>query len=161
RRHDVPKDDRTWQAIVDLERSIRSMHCDIHIAPSETDRKAMRDRLLEDPSGPWIAEGLRECAKRGMIDEALAEKLARDVGATTFAHGDLLLRNIVRHGDALAIVDWECAGMHAEGWDAALLSVFAPADVRRELSRDLDPRSLRACFVFALLREIAFRRSKR
>ncbi len=162
RRHVVPKDRPTWEALAEIARAIRSIRCAIDVAPTAEDVRAMRRRLLEDPSSPtgWITEGLHECARRSLIDSELAARLARDVKGSVFQHGDLLPRNVIRDAAGLVVVDWECAGPHAEGWDAALLSVFAPPWARAPLAEGLDAASLHACFVFALLREIAFRRGK-
>jgi hypothetical protein len=166
RRHVVPKDRPTWEALIAIARAIRSIACTIDIEPTSDDRKAMRARLLEDPTAPteWIASGLVACAARGLIAPDVAGELVKNVKGAVFQHGDLLLRNVIRcslaEGSGLAIVDWECAGTHAEGWDAALLSVFAPPWARTELARGLDPASFHACFVFALLREIVFRRGR-
>lgn len=161
RRHSVPKDRATWEAVIAIARKIRSMSCTIDVAPTVEDRQAMRARLLEDPTSEWISNGLVDCGARGLIEPEVAARLAKDAKkGSVFQHGDLLLRNVIRDASGLAIVDWECAGTHAEGWDAALLSVWAPPWARTELARDLDAASLRACFVFALLREIVFRRGK-
>ena len=162
RRHVVPTDRRTWEAVIAAALAIRSIDCTVDVRPTKEDRQAMRARLLEDPTAPleWISGGLRACAKRGLIAPDVAERLARDVKKPTFQHGDLLLRNVMRDARGLVVIDWECAGPHAAGWDAALLSVFAPPWARAELARGIDARSYRACFVFALLREIVFRRGK-
>ena len=159
-RHKVPTDRATWNEIIDVARAIRTMNAKVAVKPDADDVRAMRKRLLEDPTSPWIAEGLALCARRKLIDERVAKKLAKDLKGPRFQHGDLLLRNVLRDARGLVVVDWECAGPHADGWDAALLSVFAPTFARTELAKDIDAASLRACFVFALLREIVFRRGK-
>jgi aminoglycoside phosphotransferase (APT) family kinase protein len=159
-RHKVPDDRATWDELVDVARAIRAMRATITVKPDAEDVRAMRSRLLEDPTSPWIAEGLVECARRKLIDERVAKKLAKDLKQPIFQHGDLLLRNVLRDDRGLVVVDWECAGPHAEGWDAALLTVFAPPFARDALAEGVDAKSLRACFVFALLREIVFRRGK-
>lgn len=159
-RHKVPTDRATWNAVIDIARAIRKMNVKVVVKPSKEDVLAMRVRLLEDPTSPWIADGLMECARRKLIDERAAKNLAKDLKRPVFQHGDLLLRNIVRDDRGLVVVDWECAGPHSEGWDAALLSVFAPPFAREALADGIDQKSLRACFVFALLREIVFRRGK-
>jgi hypothetical protein len=159
-RHKVPTDRATWNEVIDIARAIRTMHRAIRVKPSKEDITAMRSRLLEDPTSPWIADGLIECARRKLIDDRVAKKLAKDLKRPVFQHGDLLLRNVVRDHRGLVVVDWECAGPHAEGWDAALLSVFAPPVARAALADGIDAASLRACYVFALLREIVFRRGK-
>jgi hypothetical protein len=38
-----------------------------------------------------------------------------------FAHGDLVVRNALRHGDDVALIDWEWAGLHPPGYDEAFL----------------------------------------
>ncbi len=159
-RHEVPSDRATWDELVAIARAIRTMRAKIDVKPNEEDVRAMRSRLLEDPTSPWIADGLVECARRKLIDERVAKKLANDLKRPVFAHGDLLLRNVLRDHRGLVVVDWECAGAHAEGWDAALLSVFAPPFARTALAEGIDAPSFRACYVFALLREIVFRRGK-
>ncbi len=162
RRHVVPKDRPTWDALIATARAIRSITCTVDVAPTADDTRAMRARLLEDPTAPteWISSGLLECAKRGLLARDVAARLAKDVKGAVFQHGDLLLRNVIGSDAGLVLVDWECAGPHAEGWDAALLSVFAPQWARAPLSDGLDAASFHACFVFALLREIVFRRGK-
>ncbi len=162
RRHVVPEDRPTWQTLIAIARAIRTITCRVTVAPTREDTRAMRARLLEDPTAPteWVASGLVECAKRGLLAQSVAARLAKNVKGEVFQHGDLLLRNVVRSATGLVVVDWECAGPHAEGWDAALLSVFAPTWARAELSAGLDAASFHACFVFALLREIVFRRGK-
>jgi aminoglycoside phosphotransferase (APT) family kinase protein len=162
RRHVVPRDRATWEALIAVAREVPHLAVHVDVVPTPEERAAMRARLLEDPTAPidWIASGLRACAKRGLIDADIAERLAGDLKNTTFQHGDLLLRNVMRDKGGLVVIDWECAGLHAEGWDAALLSVFAPEWARRELARGIDPASLRACTVFAILRELVFRRGK-
>jgi aminoglycoside phosphotransferase (APT) family kinase protein len=160
-RHEVPSDRATWNEIVATARAIRTMRAKVDVAPDAADVRAMRSRLLEDPTSPWIEIGLMECARRKLIDERVAKKLAKDLKRPVFQHGDLLLRNVLRDvGGELVVVDWECAGPHAEGWDAALLSAFAPPFARPALAKGIDAASFRACYVFALLREIVFRRGK-
>jgi len=159
-RHKAPTDRATWNEIAVVARAIRTMRAKIDVEPSDEDVRAMRKRLLEDPTSPWIAEGLVECSRRGLIDMKTAKRLVGDLKPSQFQHGDLLLRNVLRDERGLVVVDWECAGSHAEGWDAALLSVFAPPFAREALAEGVDAASLRACYVFALLREIVFRRGK-
>ncbi len=66
------------------------------------------------------------------------------------------LRNaLLDASGALALVDWECAGEHAEAWDAALLWVFAPDWVRERLaagygSEGASRAAFLACVAFAL-----------
>jgi hypothetical protein len=162
RRHVVPKDRQTWEALISTARAVRSIACHVDVKPTPADTRAMRERLLEDPTSPtgWISSGLLECARRGLLAPDVAARLAKDVKGAVFQHGDLLLRNVIRDDAGLVLVDWECAGTHAEGWDAALLSVFAPPWARAALADGLDAPSFHACFVFALLRELVFRHGR-
>jgi hypothetical protein len=151
------------EALIAASRALRTIGCKIDIAPTAADTRAMRARLLEDPTAPteWIQCGLIACVARGLLPRDIAVRLARDVKGAVFQHGDMLLRNVIDTGSGLVLVDWECAGLHADGWDAALLAVFAPLGARPALCAGVDARSFHACFVFALLREIVFRRGKR
>jgi thiamine kinase-like enzyme len=89
----------------------------------------------------------------------------RGCPALAFAHGDLLLRNLVRDGGDVAWIDWECAGAHPRDWDLALLWVGLPADVRPRVEAvvrdDASSTGRWAAFLagvaFALAREIKFR----
>jgi hypothetical protein len=118
-------------------------------------RSALRTRLLEDPTAPaWIADGIRRAATAyHLFAPDVAARLVEvlDGAPTAFAHGDLLLRNVV--GGAL--VDWECAGMHLRDWDLALLwSQLAP-DGRAYLERGRGAAFTALC-AFAVAREIRF-----
>jgi hypothetical protein len=132
----------------------------------------MRRRMLEDPSAPvaWIAEGIGCLHSAGLLDDREAETMCRALAshpATCFSHGDLLLRNVLREpSGGLALVDWECAGLHAEAWDAALLWVFAPSWARERLAADhsasgASRAAFLACVAFALTREMFYRRRRR
>jgi hypothetical protein len=143
----------------------------LELAPREPPAPAavreLRRRLLEDPSAPlgWVREGIARCAALGILagaDAAAALDALAAHPAVTFAHGDLLPRNaFALPGGAVALVDWECAGAHPAGWDRALLWVNAPA-ARARLEADLDAGEAAgtfwACVLFALGREIKFRR---
>lgn len=133
--------------------------------------RALERRLLEDPYAglPWLTNGMAQAHAQGLVDDAaLALVTAAAPAPMAFSHGDLLLRNVLRapeHDDRVAFVDWECAGMYLEGWDPALLYVWAPAEVRATLRETLHPsperqRAFLACVAFAFVREIAFRRDR-
>jgi hypothetical protein len=38
-----------------------------------------------------------------------------------FAHGDLVVRNVLRHNNDVALIDWEWAGLYPAGYDEAIL----------------------------------------
>jgi hypothetical protein len=142
---------------------------DVQAAPLSL-RSDMRRRLLEDPSadGAWIANGIERLRSLGTLEEVDAGRMLEALAespATSFGHGDLLLRNIlVDSAGSISLVDWECAGTHPEAWDAALLWVFAPTWVRRRLEEEharpvSRHRAFLSCVAFALTRE-AFYRSR-
>jgi aminoglycoside phosphotransferase len=123
-------------------------------------RAQLRERLLEDPTGPWIRDGVMRAARRGLVDgeaaRRIGEALVDDVG---FCHGDLLLRNAVADGDEVGLVDWECAGPHLRDWDLALLwSQLAPA-ARAPIEAAAGSRAFYAVAAFALIRELRFLRA--
>ncbi len=123
--------------------------------------RAIRSRLLEDPSAPrsWIIEGLARSGRAGLVSERAATRAAEILAGDrcVFSHGDLLLRNAICDGmDRVALVDWECAGPHLAAWDRALLRIgLSPAD-RPDIRGD--ERCL-AASLFALARELKFRRA--
>jgi hypothetical protein len=128
----------------------------------------MRKRILEDPSAPvaWIVEGIDSLRSAGLLEELDAATMSGAIAAhavTSFSHGDLLPRNVLRDGPgSLALVDWECAGEHAEAWDAALLWVFAPSWARERLAQGhsasrASRAAFLACVAFALTREMFYR----
>jgi aminoglycoside phosphotransferase (APT) family kinase protein len=135
-------------------------------APSPRVRSQLRERLLEDPTAPveWIREGIARCARRGLVAERTARRIAdalADHAPVGFGHGDLLLRNVIADRDGLAFVDWECAGSHVRDWDLALMwTQLAPAarSVIEDAVRDRGARWLafRGLVVFALAREVRF-----
>lgn len=132
-------------------------------------QRALRSRLLEDPSAPvgWVRDGVARGVALGLCDAALASAVLAAIEAhprTTFAHGDLLPRNLLRVDGGLAPVDWECAGSYLEGWDRALLWVNLPAARSRIEATFSDGGAGRAafwaCAGFALVRELKFRRAR-
>ncbi|MDP3274054.1 MAG: phosphotransferase [Deltaproteobacteria bacterium] len=138
------------------------------LAPSDSERAALRARLLEDPSAPtaWITEGLARAGHIGLLDEASAalalEALAQDPTVAS-AHGDLLLRNVLATAThELIWIDWECAGSHHRHWDLALLWINATAPdrgaIESQVSADVvAQRSFAACALFACARERLYR----
>lgn len=136
-------------------------------APSPAVRDEVRARMLEDPTAPlaWCLEGLDRGAALGLLDVAdasRAKRALREHPVTAFSHGDALLRNVLRTPSGLVAVDWECAGLHPEGWDLALLWPAVPPAARPKLEAPFEgePRRRRAhlaCVLFALVRELKFR----
>jgi len=135
--------------------------------PSLRVRAQLRERLLEDPTSPWIRDGVRLCAKRGLLPEDTARLIDETLGAytsATFSHGDLLLRNVIGVGDDeedIGLIDWECAGSHAHDWDLALLwTQLAPAarTIVEDAVRDssIRWRAFLGIVAFALARELKF-----
>jgi hypothetical protein len=137
-------------------------------------RRALRSKLLEDPTAPlaWVLDGFRRCRHLGLLpgDTVARMELALQQSPTlAFGHGDLLLRNVLRDGEGVALVDWECAGLHPLDWDRALLWALAPEGARRlveERVRQADPSGRRFCafvaaVLFALARELYFGRARK
>jgi hypothetical protein len=133
--------------------------------PTSRVRAQLRERLLEDPTSPWIRDGVRLCAKRGLLPDDVARLIDETLGAYTavgFSHGDLLLRNVIADDDEdVGLVDWECAGSHARDWDLALLwTQLAPAaraiveDAVRDSS--IRWRAFLGIVAFALARELKY-----
>jgi Ser/Thr protein kinase RdoA (MazF antagonist) len=62
---------------------------------------------------------------RGLLDRQEADRLiaiARRVHArTTFAHGDLTARNVLRDQHGLVLIDWEWGGLYPDGYELAFL----------------------------------------
>lgn len=147
------------------------------IEPDAAVRKALRERLLEDPSAPlaWIEEGLVASAKKRLLPESIALRAAeraREHRVTRASHGDFLLRNVMAlDGDdprAIAWIDLECAGAHAQGWDLALLWVNVVDEDRAAIERRVErwgsveaTRAWAACALFAIARERLYRTRSR
>lgn len=161
-------------ALVELRRQIAAWPGPLPPDPPRSPAAARRiaARLLEDPAAPraWFHGGVARLARAGIlaadtarrIDDALA---AHPAIATS--HGDLLLRNALRDGDRIGLVDWECAGPHLEDWDLALLWIqLAPparAPVEAAVRAGDAPRwrAFLGLVAFALAREVAFLRAFR
>jgi len=126
-------------------------------APPPEIAQALRRRLLEDPThARWIVDGRTQLRDQAIVTPSEAERLAPLLAECppVPSHGDLLPRNILHHGEAMALVDWECGGLHPQHWDAGLLWAGIPqlrgaleAQAGSELARFL------ATAVFALGRE--------
>jgi hypothetical protein len=135
------------------------------VKPDVTGQAVLSRRLLEDPWDPeWVLRGVATLGRRGLLSRSDAERVSRALGdATTssFCHGDLLPRNVLSGpGGELAVVDWECAGAHPTGWDAALLYAFAPDWVcSRLLTLGADRTRMLALAAFAVGRELSYRRT--
>lgn len=171
RRHSVihhPSESLTreqWEALVRAARAIRGWPSAPTIVDEPDDVRAeqMRARVLEDPARPkdWIVDGL---ARVGAPSVDAAQAALRAHPRVCFQHGDLLLRNVLADGPRLSLVDWECAGMHAEAWDAALLWVWAPTWARDALAQGFAEgaarRAFGACAVFAVARELFYRKRR-
>lgn len=170
----------TWTALIGAVTKLRAFTTGASIAreveacvPRDPSiERSLQRRLLEDPYAglAWLTKGMAHAHAQGLVDDAaLSLVTAAAPAPMAFSHGDLLLRNVLveraSHADRLAFVDWECAGMYLEGWDPALLYVWAPAEVRATLRETLHPsperqRAFLACVAFAFVREIAFRRDR-
>jgi hypothetical protein len=164
------------RALVEAQQRLAAWPDGLRLAPSSAPPPAVaqeiRSRLLEDPSAPlaWCTDGIILGNHIGIIP---AEPAALAVAAlvrhprVVFAHGDLLLRNVLADGPAdsagVALIDWECAGAHPEGWDLAILwanllpSQRAPIDTL--VARWTPPAraAFHACALFAITRELKFR----
>jgi hypothetical protein len=173
-RHDVRIariDAATWEALLVARARLRAWPMASALGrappPDPASVATMRRRLLEDPSAGvgWIVAGIDRLRARALLDDGDAERMQRALAehpATCFSHGDLLLRNVLSDAGGLALVDWECAGEHAEAWDAALLWAFAPAFARRQLEAEYAGdrgawRAFLSCVAFALCREAFYR----
>lgn len=141
-------------------------HKPVHVAPSPRVRAQLRERLLEHPDEPtWVRDGIRLAARRGLVPEALGRTVDDALGRytqTAFGHGDLLLRNAISDDDdTVALVDWECAGIHPRDWDRALLWTQLAPPARglvEDAVRDSGGRwrAFLGLVVFALARELRF-----
>ncbi len=173
RRLEEPLDPALIADAVELCTSLARWQRGLALAPSDPPppaaRRAMRARLLEDPSAPeaWVREGIERATELGLCDAELAGASLAAIAVhprVAFAHGDLLPRNLLRVDGGLAPVDWECAGSHLEGWDRALLWANLPqARAALEAAAGEAPReraAFWACVGFALVRELKFRRAR-
>jgi len=113
--------------------------------------RALRDRLLEDPTGDWVRDGIDRAAELGILSHPERMHRALHDHPRRHAHGDLLPRNVLSG----AVVDWECAGVHPLGWDRALLWVSFPA-ARDRLK--IETPAFWALAAFAAAREVKFAR---
>jgi hypothetical protein len=136
--------------------------------PDTAVRNAMRARLLEDPDDPrgFMLDGIARARKLGILSEDAAARAAATLSSpelpVAFAHGDLLLRNVMADGDHLTFVDWECAGVYPRVWDPALLWVSLPDELRPLVMAAIAPTERPAflgALLFALAREVKFRRA--
>jgi hypothetical protein len=110
------------------------------------------------------------CAAGGILDAEVARRIDAALAAhpaIAMSHGDLLLRNAIRDGDRIGLVDWECAGPHLEDWDLALLwiqlegAARAPIAEAVRLGGPARWRAFQGLVAFALAREVAFLRAFR
>jgi hypothetical protein len=139
------------------------------LAPESSVTRALRDRLLEDPSAPieWVCEGLALSARRGLLPERSALRAVervREHPVARASHGDFLLRNVMATEEGVAWIDLECAGAHAQGWDLALLWVNVVDEDRAVIERRVErlgslaaERAWAACALFAIARERLYR----
>jgi hypothetical protein len=134
----------------------------------ESDR-GPRARPLPDPRDivAWLQRCAARWSERGLLEhgtcEALRLRLARPL-ELAFAHGDLLLRNVIEQRASLAFVDWEFAGRYPFGWDLGVLWVGLSARQRDTLDRIIDglpaarSEQVRLCALLAAARELEVRR---
>ncbi len=159
----APLDVSTIDRLVALRIALATWDGDVPAdPPPPAVRRQLRERYLEDPTAPlaWIRDGLARAATRKLVDGALADRALAALGTPrlAFGHGDLLLRNAIAVGDAIALVDWECAGTHVFDWDLALLWTQLAPESRAHLEAhvaDRLPAFLALC-VFALAREVKY-----
>ena len=141
-------------------------HKPVHVEVAARVRSQLHERLLEHPDEPtWVRDGIRLAAKRGLVAEPLARIVDDALGRytqTAFGHGDLLLRNAISEDDdSVALVDWECAGIHPRDWDRALLWTQLAPPARtlvEDAVRDSGGRwrAFLGLVVFAFARELRF-----
>jgi hypothetical protein len=160
-------------AIVDLHRRIAAWPGPFPPEPPPPAAlRQLRARLLEDPTAPraWFHEGVARCAALRILDAATARRIDDALAAHPAiapSHGDLLLRNALRDGDRIGLVDWECAGPHLADWDLALLWIQLADGARGPIDDELrrGPPARRRAFLglvaFALAREVSFLRAFR
>jgi len=64
-------------------------------------------------------------ARLGVLDprdaDALTALARKHHRRLRFAHGDLVVRNVLRDGTDVALIDWEWAGLYPAGYDDAIL----------------------------------------
>jgi phosphotransferase family enzyme len=125
-------------------------------------RTQLRRRLLEDPTAPvdWVRDGIARAGHRGIFSDVVTEHALAALAAhapIAPSHGDLLLRNAFLVDGDVALVDWECAGMHVADWDLALLwAQLAPAGRAVVEAAAGDRAAFLALALFALAREVVF-----
>ncbi len=134
--------------------------------PGESITRAMRGRLLEDPSSPlaWFHEGFDRCVKLGIVSGQQARFMHAALDGypeVRCCHGDFLPRNLLVDGEVVSACDWECAGLHARDWDLALLWANSCEVDRGQIEEVVAGpsergRAFRALAGFALAREIKF-----
>lgn len=174
RRPRVPPTAADAAALVELRRRIAAWPGPFPPDPPRSPRasRQIAARLLEDPAAPraWFHAGVARCAETGLFAADVARRIDDALTAHPAiapSHGDLLLRNVIRDGDQLALVDWECAGPHLEDWDLALLWIQLPPAARSPIEaavRAGGPARWRAFLglvAFALARELSFLRAFR
>ncbi len=164
-------------ALVALRRQIAAWPGPLPLDPPDPPRspaaaRRIAARLLEDPAAPraWFHGGVARCARAGILGADTARRIDDALAAhpaVAPSHGDLLLRNAIRDGDRIGLVDWECAGPHLEDWDLALLWIqLAPpsrAPIETTVRAGGAPRwrAFLGLVAFALAREVAFLRAFR
>jgi len=174
RRPRVPLSVADAAALVELRREIAAWPGPFPPEPPRSPGASRRiaARLLEDPSAPrgWFHAGVARCAATGVLAADTARRIDDALAAHPAiapSHGDLLLRNAIRDGDRIGLVDWECAGPHLEDWDLALLWIQleppARAPVEAAVRAGGAPRwrAFLGLVAFALAREVTFLRAFR
>jgi hypothetical protein len=128
-----------------------------------------RARALPNPRDTvaWLGRCVDRWRERGLLEAETCARLGRRLARPVelgFAHGDLLLRNVIEEQTGLALVDWEFAGKYPFGWDLGLLWVGLGAAQRSALERIIDVLPLargeqvRLCALLAAARELEVRR---
>jgi hypothetical protein len=174
RRPRVPPTPEDVAALVELRAQIATWPGALPPEPLRSPGAGRRiaERLLEDPAAPraWFHDGVARCAARGILTADVAARIDGALAAHPAiapSHGDLLLRNAIRDGDRIGLVDWECAGMHLEDWDLALLWIQLDPPARGPIEQAVNAggsarwRAFLGLVVFALAREVAFQRAFR
>jgi hypothetical protein len=92
-------------------------------------RIARELRQYNPPRRRWMRRlnterRLALAARLGVLDsrdaDALAAVARRHHTRLRFAHGDLVVRNVLRQGADAALIDWEWAGLYPTGYDDAI-----------------------------------------